>query len=233
MKIHLDALQSVASTDDIGGRADCRAERSQISSEPSQTVNGFTPGGGRNRASAMHGRPPRRGLGDLAKPVRGGTDPRLLVAQRHGRRNLRRTPRRQPASRDHDHADHAGRRHEHEWIVSRQPEQHRLGRPPDRERREEARAETEERIPPTCFRTMILTRPGLNCASRSPIARSLNPLPGLPGPGAERFTSRSGAGTGSGRTRISWYSEKIAVVAPMPSASIKITINERPGRNLS
>src|ERR1043166_10033885 len=41
--------------------------------------------------------------------------------------------------------------------------------------------------------------------------------PGL-GPGAPRLTSRSGAGTGSGRSR-SWSKrEKMAALAPMPSA---------------
>ncbi len=39
------------------------------------------------------------------------------------------------------------------------------------------------------------------------------------GPGAPRFTSSSGRGTGSGRSSIWWYSEKIAELAPIPSDS--------------
>jgi hypothetical protein len=39
------------------------------------------------------------------------------------------------------------------------------------------------------------------------------------GPGAARFTSRSGSGTGSGRRSIWLKREKIAAFAPMPSAS--------------
>ena len=42
------------------------------------------------------------------------------------------------------------------------------------------------------------------------------------GPGAERFTSSCGAGTGSGRSSIWLNSEKIAALAPMPSASDRI-----------
>ena len=39
------------------------------------------------------------------------------------------------------------------------------------------------------------------------------------GPGAAELTSRSGSGTGSGRSSIWLNSEKIAAFAPMPSAS--------------
>jgi hypothetical protein len=42
--------------------------------------------------------------------------------------------------------------------------------------------------------------------------------PGL-GPGADRLTSLAGSWTGSDRRMSSWNSEKMAVFAPMPSAS--------------
>src|SRR5262245_4066111 len=47
--------------------------------------------------------------------------------------------------------------------------------------------------------------------------------PGL-GPGAPRLISRVGSGTGSGRSSIWLNSEKIADVAPMPSASDRMAM---------
>lgn len=50
------------------------------------------------------------------------------------------------------------------------------------------------------------------------------------GPGEERFTRRSGAGTFKGWISIWWNSEKIAALAPMPSASVITTASENAGR---
>src|SRR5215470_1884390 len=43
------------------------------------------------------------------------------------------------------------------------------------------------------------------------------------------ITRRSGAAKGSGRSRMPSTSEKMAVVAPIPSASVRITVSAKPG----